>query len=149
MPPLLSVDWTDVAQTAWYEFIEQRPDYKTPYEPLPYTISFQGRRFFELYRRSQSPESSDDGSNHETVDELIMGRELSLRNTRAGMRIDNMLEDELEEMEELEKLEKLATGLRIVKVKALEMNLWPEEDYFQDEKGVRCRFVEYEGCGSC
>jgi len=40
VPPLSLVDWTDVAQTAWYEFMEERPDYKPPYEPLPYTISF-------------------------------------------------------------------------------------------------------------
>ena len=78
-----------------------------------------------------------------------MTREVSLRNTRAGMRIDEMIGDELEDMKEPGRLEKLATGLKVVKVKALEMDLWPKEDYFQDENGVWYRFVECEGCGSC
>ena len=97
VPPLSLVDWTDIAQTARYEFMEQRLDYIPPYESLPYTISFRGRRFFELYRRSQSPEeSSDDGLNHGILDEHMITRELSLKSTKDGTRIDNMLEDEPE-----------------------------------------------------
>jgi len=145
VPPLSLVDWTDVAQTAWYEFMEERPDYKPPYEPLPYTISFHGRRFFKPWPRPPSLEDySDDGSDHDPINEPIVGRGLSLGKTRAGKRINQIPESQPEK-----RIKKPPTGFKAVKVKGLEMDLWPEEDYFQDYNGDWCRFVKHGGCVSC